>query len=391
MNILLIAPQPFLEKRGTPLAVLQLLKALGELGHRIDLVSYHLGDDIALPGVRHCRALHLPFIRRVAKGMSATKLFLDIFVFIQAVRLLLSNRYDCIHGVEEGAIMGGVLTLFWRVPLLYDMDSSIPEQLQESGSRIWSGLVPVGLAKALEGWTISRAAAVLPVCKSLAERVRSLSPVKPLQLLEDIPNVEQFTAGQLVNLARLRQELGLAGKKIVLYTGTFEGYQGIDLFLEAIPLVVETFPETAFVLVGGEPGQVEEKKSLVASMGVAGQVLVLGKRPLEEMPLFMEMADILASPRNKGTNTPMKIYTYLQSGRPVVATRLPTHTQVLTDDVSVLVAPTAADFAQGVKRLLADPGWGAALGRAGAQLIRDHYSFAGFKNKVGEAYRLIQS
>ncbi len=105
----------------------------------------------------------------------------------------------------------------------------------------------------------------------------------------------------------------------------------------------------------------------------------------------MEMADILASPRNKGTNTPMKIYTYLQSGRPVVATRLPTHTQVLTDEVSMLVAPTAADFAQGVQRLLADPGWGATLGRAGAQLIREHYSFAGFKNKVGEAYRLIQS
>lgn len=391
MKILLIAPQPFLEKRGTPLAVLQMLKALGELGHRVDLVSYHLGDDVALQGVRHCRALHLPFIRRVAKGMSATKLFLDIFVFMQAVRQLLTNRYDCIHGVEEGAIMGGVLTLFWRLPLLYDMDSSIPEQLQESGNRLWGGQLLVGLAKALEEWTIGRAAVVLPVCKSLAERVRRVSPDKPLQLLEDIPNVEQFAVGQQVALDRLRQELGLAGKKIVLYTGTFEGYQGIDLLLDAIPLVVETFPETAFVLVGGEPVQVQEKKSLVASLGVAGHVLVLGKRPLEEMPLFMEMADILASPRNKGTNTPMKIYTYLQSGRPVVATRLPTHTQVLTDEVSVLVAPTAADFAQGVQRLLTDPGWGAALGQAGAQLIREHYSFAGFKNKVGEAYRLIQS
>ena len=391
MNILLIAPQPFLEKRGTPLAVLQLLKALGELGHRVDLVSYHLGDDVALPGVRHCRALHLPFIRRVAKGMSATKLFLDAFVFLRAARLLLTNRYDCVHGVEEGAIMGGVLTIFRRVPLLYDMDSSIPEQLQESGSRFWGGKVLVSMAKALEAWTIGRAAVVLPVCKSLAERVRRVSSSKPLQMLEDIPNVEQFAAGQVEELARLRQELGLAGKKIVLYTGTFEGYQGIDLLLEAIPLVVENFPETAFVLVGGEPVQVQEKKSLVASLGVEGHVLVLGKRPLEEMPLFMEMADILASPRNKGTNTPMKIYTYLQSGRPVVATRLPTHTQVLTDEVSMLVAPTAADFAQGVQRLLADPGLGSTLGRAGAQLIREHYSFAGFKNKVGEAYRLIQS
>lgn len=391
MNILLIAPQPFLEKRGTPLAVLQLLKAMGELGHNIDLVSYHLGEDIALPGVRHYRALHLPFIHRVAKGMSVTKLFLDIFVLLRAVKLLLSNRYDCIHGVEEGAILGGLLTFFWRLPLLYDMDSSIPEQLQESESPLWSGKLLVWLAEVLEAWTIGRATVVLPVCKSLAEKIRRVSPVKPLQLLEDIPNVEPFASGQMAELTRLRRELGLVGKKIVLYTGTFEGYQGIDLLLEAIPAVIQYSPETVFVLVGGESVQVEEKKSLVASMGVAWQVLVLGKRPLEEMPLFMEMADILVSPRNKGTNTPMKIYTYLQSGRPVVATRLPTHTQVLTDEVAVLVAPTAADFAQGVQRLLADPEWGAALGLAGANLIRDYYSFAGFKNKVEEAYRLILS
>jgi hypothetical protein len=74
-----------------------------------------------------------------------------------------------------------------------------------------------------------------------------------------------------------------------------------------------------------------------------------------------------------------------------VATRLPTHTQVLTDDVSVLVEPVAVEFANGVMRLLAEPEAGVSLGMAGAQLVRDSYSFAGFRKKVEGAYRRIQS
>ena len=390
LKILLIAPQPFLEKRGTPLAVFQLLRALGELGHRVDLVTYHLGEDVELPGVRHFRTPSFSFVRRVGKGMSATKLFLDIFVFLKAVRLLMTNRYDRIHGVEEGAIMGGVLTLLWRAPLAYDMDSSIPEQLLESGHPVWGSRPVVWLAELVERWTVGRSAVVLPVCAALLERVQRIVPGKPMQLLEDIPNVEEFPPEGGGEVERLRRELGLVGKRVVLYTGTFEGYQGIDLLLHAVPDVVAAAPDAAFVLVGGDPEQVREKQAQAASLGLNGEVLILGKRPLEEMPFFMEMASVLVSPRNRGNNTPMKIYTYLQSGRPVVATRLPTHTQVLNDDVALLVEPTSTALSGGIARLLADPARGTSLGRAGAELVRERYSYAGFKDKVARACELIK-
>ena len=267
----------------------------------------------------------------------------------------MTNRYDRIHGVEEGAIMGGVLTLLWRAPLAYDMDSSIPEQLLESGHPVWGSRPVVWLAELVERWTVGRSAVVLPVCAALLERVQRIVPGKPMQLLEDIPNVEEFPPEGGSEVERLRRELGLAGKRVVLYTGTFEGYQGIDLLLHAVPGVVAAAPDAAFVLVGGDPEQVREKQAQAASLGLNGEVLILGKRPLEEMPFFMEMASVLVSPRNRGNNTPMKIYTYLQSGRPVVATRLPTHTQVLNDDVALLVEPTSTALSGGIARLLADP------------------------------------
>ena len=64
---------------------------------------------------------------------------------------------------------------------------------------------------------------------------------------------------------------------------------------------------------------------------------------------------MLASPRIRGTNTPLKIYSYLRSGKPIVATNLITHTQVLTPDIALLVEPEAEAFAAGLARLIDDP------------------------------------
>lgn len=391
MKILLIAPQPFFEKRGTPLAVFQLLKALTDLGHIVDLVTYHLGEDIAVSGVSHYRTMSLPFIKRVKKGQSAAKAFLDLFIFLKAVRLLSKNRYDCIHAVEEAAIIGVFLKKIFHVPLIYDMDSSIPEQLKDSDSRIWTNSIMVNTASSLEKLTINHSDIVLAVCQALRDRVNKISPDKRVVVLEDIPNVEPFNPDMKKRVEQLRNELDLEGKMVVLYTGTFETYQGIDLLLKAIPGIIKEFPNARFIMVGGEPGQVREKSQEASELGIKKDVVILGKRPLEEMPLFMEMADILVSPRNKGTNTPMKIYTYLQSGKPIVATRLLTHTQVLTDEVSLLVEPEALAFAKGTIALLKDKDMREKLGGAGKRLVEECYSYNSFKAKVKDAYSLISS
>ena len=112
----------------------------------------------------------------------------------------------------------------------------------------------------------------------------------------------------------------------------------------------------------------------------------MGPRPLERLGHILAAADILVSPRCAGRNTPMKLYSYLQSGRPVLATRLPTHTQVLTDDTAQLVAPSAPAMADGLRRLLASPDLRTALGRAGRALAEREYGPESFRRRVAEFY-----
>ncbi|HEY7417705.1 MAG TPA: hypothetical protein VH593_21160, partial [Ktedonobacteraceae bacterium] len=70
MRILILAPQPFLEERGAPFAIYHHIKVLLEMGFRVDLVTYHVGKDISLPGLRIFRIPALPFIRKVKVGPS---------------------------------------------------------------------------------------------------------------------------------------------------------------------------------------------------------------------------------------------------------------------------------------------------------------------------------
>jgi glycosyltransferase involved in cell wall biosynthesis len=96
-------------------------------------------------------------------------------------------------------------------------------------------------------------------------------------------------------------------------------------------------------------------------------------------------ADVLVSPRSRGTNTPLKIYQYLRAGKPIVATRLLTHLQVLSDETAILTAPTSEAFAEGIVNALADGVRAAALGRRAQELAHAKYSYEAYLERTRQA------
>src|SRR5436190_13578852 len=85
MHILMIAPEPFFEPRGTPFSEYHRIRALLDLGHTVDLVTYPFGKDVSLPGLRIFRCARPPFVSRVKIGPSAAKLALDVTLAVAAV------------------------------------------------------------------------------------------------------------------------------------------------------------------------------------------------------------------------------------------------------------------------------------------------------------------
>ena len=123
----------------------------------------------------------------------------------------------------------------------------------------------------------------------------------------------------------------------------------------------------------------------------AGGLVFTGELPSDAIPSYLDAADILVSPRSTGTNTPLKIYQYLRSGRVIVATRLLTHTQVLSDEVAILTEPTAAGFARGILQAVNDPVSAKRIGEAAKRLADTRYTYDAYLQRTREACDALAS
>jgi glycosyltransferase involved in cell wall biosynthesis len=289
-----------------------------------------------------------------------------------------------VHSHEEGGAIGLVLAWLLRVPHLYDMHSSLPEQL--SNFKFSRSRLLVGAFRMLERRMVSRSASVIVICRHLEEVARDIAPDAHVVLIENAPGSGEAAAG----IGDVRAAAGVpAGAPMVLYTGTFEPYQGLDLLFASMKPVLTKRPDARLVMAGGHPDQVERAKRDAAAIGVGAATVFVGERPADEIPAYLEASDVLVSPRSRGKNTPLKIYQYLRSGRPIVATNLLTHTQVLDPTVAELTEPTAEAFGAGILRVLEDREYAASLSRAARTLADTRYTYEAYVQRTREALRPI--
>jgi glycosyltransferase involved in cell wall biosynthesis len=385
----MLAPEPFFEPRGTPFSEFHRIRALTALGHEVDLVTYPLGQDVTIPGLRVFRCLRPPFLHHVRIGPSPAKILLDSLLTLTVLRRALSARYDVVHSHEEAGLIGAALAMVLRVPHLYDMHSSLPQQLTNFAFSRSRALRRVFLA--IERFMIHRSRVIIVICPSLEETVRAIDPDARIVLIENAPGSAeaQATPGEA---SAVRRTLGLdASTPMVLYTGTFEAYQGLDLLFEAMAIVHRSRPDARLVLAGGKPDQVARAKARAHEFGISAATLFAGERPASEIPGYLLASDVLVSPRSRGTNTPLKIYQYLRSGKPIVATRLLTHTQVLDDNTAILTAAEPHDFAEGILAALNDGERSAALGRHARDLADTKYSYEAYLEKTRQACAALVS
>ncbi len=174
-RVLFLAPQPFYQDRGTPIAINLLLRVYSERGCQTDVITYHEGKDVSYPNVTLFRTPHLPFICRIKPGFSWKKIVCDIFMFFKAVQLVLTHRYQYLHAVEESVFIALFFKMVFGIPYLYDMDSSLAQQMVEKYPKLAFLSKVLGF---MEGVAVRHAEAVIPVCDKLAEDIERYKPRK---------------------------------------------------------------------------------------------------------------------------------------------------------------------------------------------------------------------
>ena len=392
---LVIAPQPFFTPRGTPMSVYYRALMMARKGIQIDLLTYGEGQDVEIPGVRIVRIPAFPVFGHIKTGPSFLKLFLDVFITLWTIGLLIRNRYDFVHAHEEAAFIAVALRPIFRYRLIYDMHSSLPEQLRNFGwskSRLLTRFFEWAEDKALK-----KADAVITICPSLAEyaTLRISKPEKHLLIENSIFEPVRLAQKQgsnetAINVDQLFSNMETRGLETsLIYAGTLETYQGIDLLLESMAEVKRRGVAAGLIVVGGSKEQVLHYEQMAADLHIADVTTFVSRVPQAVAKEFTGRADILLSPRTRGMNTPLKIYEQLASGKPLVATRIPSHTQVLTEEVAFLGDPDARAFADQMEAATRHADLAQKKVKRALELYAESYSPAVYSGKIDKLLELV--
>ena len=381
MKILLLAPHPFFTERGTPIAEKALLQVLCAEGHEVDVLTFPEGDD---PDVPHCRIHRIAapaWTRGMRPGFSLKKLACDVLMLGRVLWTVRRERYDVVHAVEESAFMALLTRWIFGVPYVYDMDSGLARQMVDR----FPALKAVRwLLDACERLAVRASCGTLAGCGALAVQARAWHPEGLIAPLEDVSLAGSDEGGAEGLIPDAWQ-----GDPIVLYVGNLAPYQGIDLLLAGFAKALPAVPRARLVLMTGSHDRIAHYQSLAERLGVAGSVHFAGPRPVAALGACLRRGTVLVSPRTHGDNTPMKIFSCLDAGRPLLATRLPTHTQVLDDGVALLVEPDPDAMGEGLARLLQDGALRERLAANARQLVQREFTLEAFRRKLLAFYAAV--
>lgn len=352
---------------------------MSDLGVESDVVTFPIGRDVDIPGVRIFRAANPLNIRSVPVGFSFRKSFLDLFLGIRAARRALGGRrYTAVQASEEGAFVALPIARALGVPLIYDMQSSLPEQLAERwffrlGAVRW-------MIERSERWLANRADMII-TSAGLGAHAREIAPaalVREWAFHTEPPEYESGVRDRVKAEWKIRGDV-----PVILYAGTFAPYQGLSLLIRGFAKALQVLPDAVLVLVGSS----QPKEKLLSGIDIPPHVIrVIPRQPRERVEDFYAAADLLVSPRVSGRNVPLKIFDYLGAGKPILATDIPAHRAVLNDKLALMVPAEVDAMADGIRRILLNEALGRSYAAAAATYTRERLGWDAFVERVRANY-----
>jgi glycosyltransferase involved in cell wall biosynthesis len=150
-------------------------------------------------------------------------------------------------------------------------------------------------------------------------------------------------------------------------------------------MVQAEIPEVVFVLVGGIGDEIARLTRLKERYNLVDTVKLLPRKPREKIPDYLALADALVLPRISGENAPLKIYEYLKSKIPIVATKIPAHMTMLSDKTAIIVAPTPKDISRGILQVLQNKTSARKMAMAAHSFVLT-YKLKSIREVISEAY-----
>jgi glycosyltransferase involved in cell wall biosynthesis len=393
-RVLMIAPTSFFADYGCHVRILEETRILQKLGHRVTIVTYRNGNPVA--GVDIRRTLPIPWRTHYEVGSSRHKLAFDVLLGLKGLGILAHERFDVIHAhLHEGALIGLVLSRLFRLPMVFDFQGSLTEEMIDHGF-LQRANGSYRVIRRLEEW-IDRSSSVVFTSSAHAERLLIDDfgcEANQIQALPDCVDTETFrpaSAFDPAELAALRQQLGLPGPegapaKVLVYLGLLAEYQGTSLLLAATQRILQRHPHVYLLLMGFPGVQLYRRKA--QELGIADRVIFTGRIPYQSAPQYVALGDAAAAPKLSLTEGSGKLLNYMAAGLPTVAFDTPVAREYLGMHGLYAVRGDVGSLAEKLERALTSPELGPLLRQRAIQ----HFDWLKAGQQIAEVYqRLVEN
>lgn len=379
--ILTLCAQPLFEARGSPIRVKAFLRALGGEGVAVEVLTLPVGPPVRLPGCVHLRRIpNFLFVSRIAIGPSFPKLLFGCAIGATGLLRAFPGRFRIVHGIEETGLPAWMIARLTGARFVFEKHSDPASHI--GGSRIRRAVMAV--YGAVERFVCRRADVIIATGPGLAHQARRYGAKGEVKVIDDVPSSDRDPDPERVEI--WRERLGKrAGETVFAYIGSFAGYQGVPLFLEAADSALRSRDDLRLALVGGAD-EAETIRKRAGEGGYAGRMVHLPSLDPDAVPDFLAACDVLVSPRLEGSNTPLKVLDYLRAGRCILATDTEANRLVLDEETALLVSPGAAMLADGMAALADDPALRGTLGRAARARFEERFGFERFRCALLEVF-----
>jgi glycosyltransferase involved in cell wall biosynthesis len=383
MRVLYVVPDPGVTPRarggGFQTHVTETIRNLEALGHSVALLDsgkvefeadgtlrggHSLGWKEWLPrGLRVMGrdALYLLHNRRFARRIAE---FAEHHGPFDAV-------YERYHAFEWAV---GTWTRGAGLPSVLEFNASVDEL------KIMGGLGLGAIGRRIERSVVRRANHVVAVSGVLGTQLEGMG-VEPSRVHVLHNGVDEHVFRPDIDGEAVRRKLGLEGRTVIGFVGSFAAYHGVDLFLAAALQVAALRREVTFLLVGGREGNLRYETLRAQTVGALHEraVVFAGEVPHADIPSYLAAMDAAVIPMAADYGSPTKTFEYMAMGRAVVAPAVPALREILEDRRTALLTRPGdrADLARACLELAADAGLRRSLGQAARETVVARHTWLG--------------
>lgn len=219
------------------------------------------------------------------------------------------------------------------IPVVYEVRAFWEDAAVDHGTATANGL-RYRLTRALETHALKHADAITTICEGLRRDIVARGiPAEKITVIPNAVDIDKFSVGGVADQT-LKSTLGLQGKDLIGFIGSFYAYEGLDVLLRAVSALTAQRPDLRVLLVGGGPEDARLRQ-MASDLGITDKVVFTGRVPHDQVQRYYDLLDVLVYPRLSmrltDLVTPLKPLEAMAQGRVLAASDVGGHLELIVD------------------------------------------------------------